>query len=353
MVEKKNKSNILITNSQAQTFPGTAYSIKQEFDGQIISISAKEKDIGSFLSDKHYTISKEDPSQYFNEVLKVCEKENISVIVPLSIEERFIFMKHIEILNKNKIKILSSSIESIEKAENKVLLFEICKENNIAIPEFYVVNDYSDLKEKAFLLGYPQKKVVVKPINSCGSRGLRILNKKADYKKLFYHIRADYTEITLSDLKNIIGKTFKPLILCEYLPGEEYTVDCLRDETHNFAFPRIRKEVKNGLTSVGEMCNHKEITELSKKLAKILDLTSVFGFQFKMNTNNQPVIIDCNPRIQGTMVMSTLAEANIIAAGIKSLLGEKNLTFNPDWDLKYYRFWSGVSYGRTKKIINF
>lgn len=353
MTLNKPQANILITNSHAPTFPGTVYSIKQEFTGNIISTSRKEEGIHALISDKNYTIHKEDPDKYVKDILSICEEETISVIVPLSIKERIMFLENKKLFNEKNIKIFSSSIESIEKSENKILLFEICKENDIPVAEFYVVEDYADLKEKALLLGYPKNKVVVKPVKSSGSRGLRILNKKADYKKMFYHMRADHTEITLSDLKNIIGKKFQPLMLCEYLPGKEYTVDCLRQGNYNFAFSRIRTEVKNGLTSVGEMSEHKEIIQLSKKLAELLDLTTVFGFQFKLNSNNVPVMIDCNPRIQGTMIMSTLADANIIAEGIKFLLAECKIEFNPDWTMKYYRFWSGVSNGRTKKIVNF
>ena len=36
------------------------------------------------------------------------------------------------------------------------------------------------------------------------------------------------------------------------------------------------------------------------------------GFQFKENKNGVPQIIESNPRIQGTTVLSTLAGANII-----------------------------------------
>lgn len=350
---EKMKLNFLITNAQAQTFPGTAYSLRQEFNGNIISVSSKEDAIGHFLSNKAYTISKGNLETYLKRILSICDQEKISVIIPLSIEERYLFLKNKDKFDKKNIKILSSSIESIEQAENKVFLFELCKNNNLTVPGYYVVENNEELTEKVRLLGYPTKKVVVKPINSCGSRGLRILNRKADYKKLFYSIRADHTEITLSDLKRILGKKFQPLIVSEYLPGDEYTIDCLRYDKHNFAFPRIRQEVKNGLTYKGQMSQNNELISLSKKIAELLDLTTVFGFQFKINSNGVPVIIDCNPRIQGTMVMSTLANANIIATSVKLLLGIDETKFIPDWNLKFYRFWSGISIGRDKKIVNF
>lgn len=354
IIHKKLKNvNILITNSQAPTCPGTVYSLRQEFKGNIISVSHKKDAIGHFLANKSHTYSKEDSKKYLKKIISICNNEEISIIIPLSISERILFLENIESFNKINVKILSSSIESIKQTEDKTKLFEICKNNGISVPEHYVVDNYIDLKEKSILLGYPKNKVVVKPINSSGSCGLRILNKKANYKKLFYNTRADYTEITLADLKEIIGKKFTPLIISEFLPGVEYTVDCLRYNKQNYAFPRIRTEIKHGLTYKGQMYKNPELIRLSKKIAQLFDLTTVFGFQFKLNSNLEPVIIDCNPRIQGTMIMGTLANANIIAAGVKMLLGEEIIKFKPDWKLKYYRFWSGVSKGNDKKIINF
>lgn len=353
MYSKKIQANTLITNSHAPTFPATIYSLKEYIAGVYISVSDRQEDIGSLLSDKHYTVSKEDDEMYVREVLAICKEEDVKVIVPLKIKERLLFLEHKQKFDSLGVKLFTSSAESITAAEDKVKLFELCKKHNILAPRYFVVDNYQDLKSGVMELGYPQKKVVVKPISGTGSRGLRILNRKASYKKLFYHTRADYTEITLSDLKDIIGKKFKPLIICEHLPGEEYTVDCLRMGANEFYLPRIRVEVRNGLTSVGKMEEHKEIIALSKKITHLLDLSTVFGFQFKLDSQQRPVIIDCNPRIQGTMIMSTLADANIIAFGVIHLLQGKNIKINPDWTMKYYRFSSGLSIGRTKKILNF
>jgi carbamoyl-phosphate synthase large subunit len=350
---QERKVNFLITNAHAQTFPGTLSSLKQVFHGRIVSTSPHENIICNFFSNKHYTIPKEESSLYLKNILTVCIKEKIHVIIPLSIEDRILFKKNEPVFEKEKVKIFSSSVESIQTAENKVSLFNICEKNGFKTPKHYVVNNYVELKEKASELGYPKKKLVVKPINSTGSRGLRIINKNADYKKKFSVMRADYTEITLSDLNHTIGKTFQPLILSEYLPGTEYTVDCLRYEKFNFAFPRTRVQVKNGLTTIGKMCKHDEIIRISKKIAELLELTTVFGFQFKLDVESVPVLIDCNPRIQGTTIMSTLAGANVVAMGVRILYGEKNITFNPDWSMTYQRFWSGIAEGKEKKMITF
>ena len=344
---------ILVTNSKAPTFLGVLYSLKQGLDCTVIATSKIFDEVSSSLADEYVCLDSESSVDHVVQVLKICTEKKIKVIIPLSIDERILLLKEKNKFDEINVKILSSSIESIEKGENKVLLFELSKENGLPTPEFYVVDNWDELKENVFKLGYPNKKVVVKPVNSCGSRGMRILNKRAEYKKLFYKERADYTEITMTDLKNIIGKKFLPLILCEHLPGEEYTVDCLRMDNHNYAFPRVRVKVKEGLTSVGEMREDKEIIKYSKQLAELLNLTTVFGFQFKFNSEGVPVIIDCNPRIQGTMVMSTLANVNIIAEGVRLLLGQKHIPLVPEWGMRYHRFYSGLSVGKEKKIINF
>ena len=58
-------------------------------------------------------------------------------------------------------------------------------------------------------------------------------------------------------------------------------------------------------------------------------------------------VLECNPRVQGTMVVSSLAGANIIRMSIEELVLNKfDHDYNIDWDTKFERFWGG--YGIRK-----
>lgn len=344
--------NVLLTGTNSSKINVALYSIKKEFDCKIVGAAAKNEALGEFLCDSFYMISINNENEYIKSILDICEKEDIDMIVPGTTRERLMLMSHIETFSSKDIKILSSSKESIEKANNKIDFFEICKEIDIPLAEYYIVSDFKTLREKAEELGYPKKKVIVKPVIAAGSKGFRILHEDIDFKKAFYEKRGDGYEMTIDGLYSILGDDFPDLILSEYLPGDEFTVDCLRHNDDFVAITRKRMEVNMGLTSKGKIEKNDEIIEYCKKLAEKIDLTTVFGFQFKMDSEGKPKILECNPRIQGTMIMSTLCGANIISESMRILNGEKRKDFNIDWNMKFYRFWSGVSFGEKTQIVN-
>jgi carbamoyl-phosphate synthase large subunit len=344
--------NILVTSANNQVIVSTIYSLRSAFYCKIVAVDRKEKvPIAEHLVDHYYCI-KCNSSSYVKKILKVCQKHNIHAIIPHSIKDRILFMENKELFDRHNIVILSSSPKSIREADNKVFLAKKCQELGIPTPEQYVVKTSRELREAAKKLGFPQKKVIVKPCISNGSRGFRIINDNLDLKSTFYKQRAESAEITMNGLLDILGKKFTELIVSEFLPGKEYTVDCIRQNDFFFAIPRIRSQVKMGVTFSGKIVKEDKLIEYSKKLSEILDLTTVFGFQFKEDENGIPKILECNPRIQGTMIMSTLAGANVIATSLKQLWGKKVSDFEIDWDMEFIRIFGGISIGEKKLTIN-
>ena len=62
--------------------------------------------------------------------------------------------------------------------------------------------------------------------------------------------------------------------------------------------------------------------------------------------------LECNPRIQGTTIMSSLCGANLIAACVNNLIGYKKSEFIIDWNMDYIRLSSGIGIGVNSKIVN-
>ncbi len=342
---------IVVTHTSSPTCVGTLHSLREAFDCRIIGIDASHS-YDKHLLDGVYT---EDRSAegYIQRVIDICKKESSSIVIPHSISERILFMENESLFVGQGISILSSSAESIKTSESKLAFLSLCKELNIPVGEYHVASTYKELKEFVYQLGYPAKKVVVKPVEGSGSRGFRILNKRVNFRRMFSSHRPDHPETTLSNLHSIIGDKFAPLIVSEFLPGEEYTVDGLCIPDHELYVVRERVETKNGLTTVGKVVEHKEIEEYSKKLTRALGLTTVFGFQFKADENGQVKALECNPRIQGTMVMSTMAGANIIAACIAQKLALPMPSLTIDKGMIFYRLYGGMSVGKTIKRLDY
>jgi len=240
-------------------------------------------------------------------------------------------------------KIMVSGHDAIAIANDKYKLMQICEKAGLPVAGFYMVDNFAALREKAASLGFPAKPIVVKPPHSNGMRGVRIVHDDIELKSMFYSEKPSI-HITMDLLQKILGEQFPELIVMEYLPGTEYTVDVFRSDEDMCIVPRTRDIIKSGITFSGKLEKNRGIIDITTQILNEIDLKFCFGFQYKLDENKIPKILECNPRVQGTMIMSTMAGANIIYAAVKSLLDEKIPSFNIDWNYRFYRYWGGLGF---------
>ena len=138
-------------------------------------------------------------------------------------------------------------------------------------------------------------------------------------------------------------RVYPELLVMEYLPGKEYSVDVLADNGRSIVIiPRTRDYIKAGISFEATTVNHKEIIRYTDKIVRKLKLNGNIGFQFKEDKKGVPRLIECNPRLQGTVVINTYAGANLVYMAVKLALGEKVETPKVKWGLKMIRYWEEV-----------
>ena len=315
---------------------GTLYSLRNNFDNRHINIVGTDMDpdaIGKFLCDKFFVIPPtKNPEDYLIQLLKICKENSIDILMPQNTSELEILSQNKEKFNRINTKILLASEKAIEIANNKFTLMSKCKEIGVPVGEFFLVSKFDDLITKAKKLGWPNENIVVKPPISNGMRGVRIISESRNLKDSFYSEKPNSLYISMDSLKSTLGNNFPELIVTEFLPGDEYSVDVLRNSNRIIVIPRERNKVRSGITFHGTVIENEKIIEYCTLIAEKLDLKNCFGFQFKIDKNGIPKILESNPRIQGTMILSTLAGANIIYASIKMLYVKimMNLILNGD-----------------------
>ena len=350
-----NALKILITGVGAPGIMGTVYSLKKNYDQRqiyLIGTDINTDAVGKYLCDQFYKISPiNDVNNYLTSLQNICKKEEINIILPQNTQELLVLARNSQIFAELGTHVLISKYESIQKANDKFELMKICRTCGIPVANFEKVANFKHLLNSAMELGWPEKKIVVKPPSSNGQRGVRIIDEKRDFKKTFYSEKPSNLYTTLDDLEKVLGATFPELIVTEYLPGEEYSVDMIRKGNLMTAIPRKRDLIRSGITFNGSVEYRKDIIDYSFKLAEILDLEYSFGFQYKLDESNVPKILESNPRVQGTMVLSTIAGANIIYSSVKLLLGEDIPEFNIDWNAKILRFWGGIGLNNNNSFV--
>jgi len=360
-----NKISILVTGVGAPGTVGTLYSLRKNLlniNFHIIGTDMDSEAVGRYLVENFYTVpSADNEEKYINKILEICNLNRIQFILPQTTKEVELLSKHKDFFESEGIKIITSDYSGLSLSNNKCKLLEICKINEIPYPEFKVVSYVDELIDAILEFGYPNNNVVVKPCFSNGLRGVRIITTKHLSPEYFYKNKPNGLFITLDELKKTFSKLKmlpQDLVVQEYLPGEEYTIDVFRWKDLIVAIPRKRVKIKSGISFENIIEYNQELIENSKKLSNILNLKYCFGFQFKLDKNGVPKILESNPRVQGSMVASTFAGFNMIFFSIfveinesKALELIKNYKLKIKWNSKFKRYWGGIGIDATGSFL--
>lgn len=343
---------VLLTGAGAPGTKGALYSLKNNFDGRkvrTVGVDIQDDVNGRYFCDSFHRIVKPSEKEFIPLIIDICKDEGVEVVLPQVTEELFPFSERADEFRKEGIAVIVSGKRAIDEANNKYNLMEVSRKLGLPTAEFCSVDTFSDLRDAAKALGWPKKPVVVKPPVASGMRGLRIIDESFDRKSAFYSEKPSGVHVRLEEIEASIGESFPRLMMMEFLPGREYTVDCLQANRLTI-IPRSRDLIKVGITFNGTVEKNDAIIESTRRLSERLGLEFLFGFQFKMDEDGVPKVIECNPRDQGGMVMSTFAGANLHYGAVKWALGEDVPEFDVKWGTRMLRYWGGIAVRGGKMI---
>lgn len=103
-------------------------------------------------------------------------------------------------------------------------------------------------------------------------------------------------------------------IFCEFLPGEEFTVDCFTDRHGQTLFvgPRRRLRVKSGIAVKSEPVREKaQFEEIANRITSKLAFRGAWFFQVKYDRSGELKLLEVAPRVAGTMGLSRSLGANL------------------------------------------
>ena len=93
-------------------------------------------------------------------------------------------------------------------------------------------------------------------------------------------------------------------LLCEYLPGEEYTVDCFTDEKGKLrvASMRSRERIRNGISARSHILpQNDEAQSIAEKINSRLSFCGAWFFQLKRDSHGKYKLLEISARVPGTM----------------------------------------------------
>jgi hypothetical protein len=125
---------------------------------------------------------------------------------------------------------------------------------------------------------------VIKPDRGQGSKGFIRIDSAIQFQNI------------VSD-----GLNSEEMVISEFLPGDEYTVDCFTDINGDLLFSscRIRSVIGNGLSSTTEISSKPALLDIAIQLNSEFKFTGAWFFQTKNDKDNLPKLLEIGCRVAG------------------------------------------------------
>jgi hypothetical protein len=128
----------------------------------------------------------------------------------------------------------------------------------------------------------------------------------------------------IHDKKDLDTISFADSVITEYLPGEEYTVDCLTDKKGELKHvsPRSRNRILAGICVAGaKETLTDEIKEIAQVINNRLKFSGLWFFQIKKDKNGKFKLLEISTRCAGAMCLSRGSGVNLPLLSVYVALG--------------------------------
>ncbi|WP_095173951.1 MULTISPECIES: carbamoyl-phosphate synthase large subunit [Blautia] len=225
-------------------------------------------------------------------------------------------IKLTEALMKMGVKILGTSAEDVDAAEDRELFDKILEECHIPRPQGHTVYTADEAIRVANTLGYP---VLVRPSYVLGGQGMQIAINDEDVDQYIGIINRIAQE--------------HPILVDKYLQGKEIEVDAICDG-QDILIPGIMEHIERAGIHSGDSISvypartisetaKKTIEEYTRRLAKSLHVIGMINIQFIV-CGEDVYVIEVNPRSSRTVpYISKVTGIPIVPLATKMILGYK------------------------------
>lgn len=169
-------------------------------------------------------------------------------------------------------RVITSPLETVETCRSKTRTYEFFEGEDFIPKTFPSAGD---------IVNYP---VFCKPAVGQGSEGAK---KVCSREELDLLLSGD-----------------EQYVICEYLPGDEYTVDCFTDRKGvlRSSIIRRRERIRAGIAVRSRvMPMDEQVRAIAEKINSKMVFSGAWFFQLKRNNSGEYRLLEISPRIPGTM----------------------------------------------------
>ena len=299
------KKNILVTGAGALLGQGILRLLQiSDFSKKIFTADPDSRSSGHWLGDYAITVPKVSDSNFMESIKQIVLEHKIDAILVGTDVELPIFSRYKEeFLKQYNCKVVVSSEEVVNIANDKFLTADFLKNNNFPYPYSVMANDMEQLNDIEEKLGFP---LFAKPFDGARSLGIKKIENHEELMEIY------------DPNSNLVVQQF----LTE--SEGEYTSGCTVINGKCKAIVTLKRDLRDGNTY--RTYRNDETSKYDEYIIPIAEKLNPDGpvnFQFRI-FNGKPVIFEINGRFSGTTPLRYFYGYNEVEALLKYyLFGEE------------------------------
>ncbi len=278
------------------------------YAGRIVATDSDRLSPGLRLADVGMVLPPAARDDFFPRALELMRREGVEVILPASGFDTPVYARHLDELGAAGVTAVGCPPDVMETCVDK-WRFDRRIRGRFPLARTF--------RKPPRDLAFP---CLVKPIRGKGSRGVCICTSRG-----------------MLDEHMAQGDA---LLIQEYLPGPEYSVDVLADLRGRplVAIPRLRLAVNEGVSVRARVVHDEQLESLCLAMARELGVRGPVCMQLRRDASGTPHFIEVNPRLGGGSLFTALAGINLALCCVDLARGRRlaPLRFSEITVVRYY-----------------
>ena len=261
--------------------------------GRVVITDANDSNAGRFFADGFVKAPRLNDRDYLPFIKKIVKENQIKILFSVIDPELFLLAKYQKEFTQLGAKTLISSLASVAITNDKRKTSKFLQKIGIATPKIFTLKNVKK---------FP---VFIKPYDGSGSK--------------FAYCANNFQE--LATFSRIVPNP----IITEFIPGQEYTIDCLSDFSGEIinVVPRKRLEVNNGIAVKSVVDLNPAIISDAKKILKALKVAGPATIQLIKSPAGKRYFTELNLRFGGGVMLGIRSGGNFPGKIIDMLDGKQ------------------------------
>jgi hypothetical protein len=291
----------------------------QQHETLRILCSHTNPDFPAFRISDAFEVEPRGPSEatYLDYCTEIIRRHGVNVFIPGKMT-RSIVRERRRFDELGVTLIHAADADTLKLLENKARFYRAIPDGLAAVPDYRVVTSLAEFEEAVSWLRSRNHTVCFKPAVSMFGLGFRVVTERGT--ALDRLLNGDPVKIGLPELRMFLGQqpSFRDVLVMQYLPGPERSVDCLAHGGELVCCVIRRKPC--GAEGGQLLEENPAIEETVRRLTRHFRLNGVFNIQFRDDAGT-PYLLEINPRPSGGLHYSCLSGVAFMYWAVRLALG--------------------------------